>query len=68
MALIKFWQNSPRGNAEIDTDRLLVDTAGKIFWKSDLKFVPAGPEQIAALEKHFGPHWRDALVAVQALA
>ena len=69
MTEVKFEQSSPRGNATIDSGRLLVAPDGKLFWRSvDGAPVPVSGEQEAALQGHFGPLLTDALAAVRALA
>ena len=63
MAIIKFEQKSPSGNAAIDTSRLRLGADGRLW----LETVPLSLEQEAAIADHFGPLWRDAVDAVKAL-
>ena len=56
------------GGGEIDTRKLVIGTDGFIGLRQDGVVVPlAYDAQRAALERHFGGLWRDALMHVTAL-
>ena len=71
MTELKFEQSSPRGNATLDTSKVLIGIDGRVFTftgpASDNRIVPIGAEALAALEAHGGTAWRDALAALQEL-
>ena len=71
MAIIKFVQRSPSGNATVDSSQVLIGVDGTIYVytgpSSDNRIVPLEPERCAALEQHFGGVLRDAIDAVTAL-
>jgi hypothetical protein len=52
MTEIKFEQISPRGNAVLDTGRLLVAPDGSMFLRTDGAPVPVSDEQRTALQSH----------------
>ena len=68
MAIVKFEQKSPKGNATIDSVRLLISPSGELFLRSGDGLVPLGEEARAALEVRFGDRLEDAQYAVKALA
>jgi hypothetical protein len=68
MTAISFKQSSPRGNATIDSAKLLFEPSGAMFICSGDGRVPVSDEQEAALRAHFGPLLTDALAAVKALS
>ena len=68
MTEITVKQTSPRGNATIDTARLLVGTDGSLSMKTDGAPVPLSEEQIAAVGGHFGTGIDLAIKAARALA
>ncbi len=68
MTEIKFEQISPRGNAVLDTGRLLVAPDGSMFLRTDGAPVPVSDEQRTALQSHFGVNLADAVATVRTLA
>lgn len=57
--IIRYEQVSPRGNAEIDTSRLMFAMDGRMFLMGvDDVFTACTPEQVAAIDKHFGDDLR----------
>ncbi len=68
MTEITVKQTSPRGNATIDTARLLVGTDGSLSMKTGGAPVPLSEEQVAAVREHFGSALQIAINAAKALA
>lgn len=53
--IIRYEQVSPKGNAEVDTSRLMFSMDGRMFlMAADEVAVPCTPEQVAAIDRHFG--------------
>ena len=57
--IIRYEQVSPRGNAEVDTSRLMFGIDGRMFIMGvDDVFTACTPEQVAAIDAHFGDDLR----------
>ena len=69
MTMIRYEQHSPRGNATLDSGRLLIGPDGSMFWRTpDGAPAPLSDEQRGALQREFGALLTDAEAAVRALA
>jgi len=71
MTTIDFMQVEPaRGGATVDTSGMFIGTDGTIFFKDSMNnyLHHANPEQIAALQQHFGALLSDAVAGMKALA
>lgn len=61
----------PGGTAYVDTNRVLIDTEGNVWICSgspvNHNLKPADPEEVSAMNNHFGASWKKAITAMKAI-